>query len=484
MIKYNNLVFSIGLFMMIFDPVVMLSQVWKEPVNIYSSCSYNSCPSMCIDNNNIFHCTWSHRVATNHYKIYYSKSTDNGETWSDPEDVCQNEQFWLTEPHIVSDNQNKLYLTYDHNAGNPAQMLVLIKIYDGISWSEPDTVSVNMPGSYHNRIVMDQNNRLYCFWFHGLSICYRYLESDVWSDIEIPYTSSNELFFLQRSIVDSYENLHCSGQYINFENSNETRIIHFSYEFGNWSDFTQLSNDISGISDIALGFTNLPQIVWKQNTSNTYPPNDGTMYSAFDSVNWSSPDLIVEDPNYQTIAIDNQDRVHIVDVEKFENGYRIVHYQKKNDDWEGIIVNENNYTFFENSLFYFQNQLFLLYGMVDTVIGVSSQTSIVLQACDLTTGIDESGNSTFSGLSIFPNPFNSSTNIRYDLNAPAQTSIKIYDLKGTLVNILIDYQQLPAHYETIWNGKDQNGKEVKPGIYLVRLQAGRKVMTRSVEFIK
>ena len=481
--NYNSIVFSIGLFMMIFYPYIIRSQEWKEPVNIYSTSSYNHYPTMCIDNNNIFHCTWSHRITTNHYKIYYSKSTDNGETWSEPEDVCQNEQFWLTEPHIVSDNQNKLYLTYDHNAGNPAQMLVLMKIYDGTSWSESDTVSVNMPGSDHNRLVMDNNNRLYCFWFYGL-IYYRYFENDVWSEINKPFTGSNELFYLQRCVADTYENLHCIGHHIDFEISDESRIIYFKNEAGVWSDFTQLSNDISGDSDIALDNTNLPHTVWKQNTSNTNPPNDGTFYSCFDGVNWYSPDLIVEDPNHQTIAIDNQNRVHIVDVEKFENGYRIVHYQKKNDDWEGIIVNENNYTFFDNSLFYFQNQLFLLYGRVDTVIGVSSQTSIILQACDLTTGIDEFGSSTFSEFSIFPNPFKNSATIRYNLNAPAQTSIKIYDLKGTLVNTLSDNHQPPGHYETIWNGKDQNGKEVKPGIYLVRLQAGRKVMTRSVEFIK
>jgi hypothetical protein len=36
----------------------------------------------------------------------------------------------------------------------------------------------------------------------------------------------------------------------------------------------------------------------------------------------------------------------------------------------------------------------------------------------------------------------------------------------------------------MWNGTDENGKEVISGLYLIRLQAGRQVMTRSVEIIK
>lgn len=470
-------------FMMIFAPMSIFSQEWKEPVNIYSTSCYNHYPSICIDNNNIFHCTWSHRVATNHFKIYYSKSTDNGETWSEPEDVCQNEQFWLTEPHIVSDNQNKLYLTYDHNAGNPAQMLVLMKIYDGISWSEPDTVSVNMPGSDHNRLVMDRNNRLYCFWFYGL-IYYRYFENDVWSEINKPFTGSNDLFYLQRCVPDSFENLHCIGQHIDFEISSETRIIYFKNEDGAWSDFTTLSNDISGVSDIALNNTNLPHTVWYQYTSNTYPPNDGTLYSYFDGIRWTSPELIVEDPRYQTIAIDNQNRVHIVDVEKYEDGYRIVHYQKQNNEWIGDIITDSPIGFYNTNLQKYKNFLYLIYGRGDELLSDRAISSIVIQKYDLSVDIDEKVNIDISGLSIFPNPFNSSTNIRYDLNTPAQTSIKIYDLKGTLVNILSDHIQLPGHYESIWNGTDQNGNAVKPGIYLVRLQTGRKVMTRSVEVIK
>jgi hypothetical protein len=42
----------------------------------------------------------------------------------------------------------------------------------------------------------------------------------------------------------------------------------------------------------------------------------------------------------------------------------------------------------------------------------------------------------------------------------------------------------PGEYRLIWNGKDLNGKEVMPGLYLVRLQSGRNIATKPVEIIK
>jgi len=74
--------------------------------------------------------------------------------------------------------------------------------------------------------------------------------------------------------------------------------------------------------------------------------------------------------------------------------------------------------------------------------------------------------------------------VAFKIVKPGSTQINIYAINGVLINKLLDETKPPGAYKTIWNGKDQNGKEVKPGIYLVRLQAGRKVMTRSVEFIK
>ena len=72
----------------------------------------------------------------------------------------------------------------------------------------------------------------------------------------------------------------------------------------------------------------------------------------------------------------------------------------------------------------------------------------------------------------YPNPFNSSTNIRYSLDAQRKVSIVIYDLLGRHVTTLADAYQLPGDYIISWDGRDESGAAVPAGIYFYRFQEG------------
>ena len=83
-------------------------------------------------------------------------------------------------------------------------------------------------------------------------------------------------------------------------------------------------------------------------------------------------------------------------------------------------------------------------------------------------------------LSNFPNPFSHATNISYATTESTEnTEIKIYNVKGQLVRELkIKNSKLKIN-EVDWDGKDQKGKEVKPGIYFYKLIVDGK--TKAVE---
>ncbi len=99
-------------------------------------------------------------------------------------------------------------------------------------------------------------------------------------------------------------------------------------------------------------------------------------------------------------------------------------------------------------------------------------SAIVATRVDTTVvGIDEDGNlpKVFALHPNFPNPFNPTTTIRYDLPEPSKVKIVIYNVLGQKIKTLVNQRQ-PAGYKTIiWDGKNESGQQIASGFYFYRM---------------
>ena len=84
----------------------------------------------------------------------------------------------------------------------------------------------------------------------------------------------------------------------------------------------------------------------------------------------------------------------------------------------------------------------------------------------------------------YPNPFNSSTTIRYRLEAPGWVRLDVFDVQGQKVKTLADGYVGPGVYQVEWDGMDASGKSVATGIYLARLQQGTASLVRKMLLLK
>ena len=92
-------------------------------------------------------------------------------------------------------------------------------------------------------------------------------------------------------------------------------------------------------------------------------------------------------------------------------------------------------------------------------------------------------------LTNYPNPFNPETWIPYQLSEPAEVTLRIYAVSGTLVRTLnlghqpagIYHQRSRAAY---WNGKNELGESVASGVYFYTLTAGNFTATRKMLIMK
>ena len=91
-------------------------------------------------------------------------------------------------------------------------------------------------------------------------------------------------------------------------------------------------------------------------------------------------------------------------------------------------------------------------------------------------GISEEIPTTYSLTQNFPNPFNPSTIIRYQLPTDNYVSLKVYDVLGSEVAVLVDEKQSAGTQEVTWNAS-----VLGSGLYFYRIQASGEHGTSFVE---
>lgn len=71
-----------------------------------------------------------------------------------------------------------------------------------------------------------------------------------------------------------------------------------------------------------------------------------------------------------------------------------------------------------------------------------------------------------------PNPFDSTTTVRYSIPSGMDVRLSIKDAGGALVRQLVEGYRTPGLHAEVWDGRDQHGRPVQPGSYRCRLVAG------------
>lgn len=94
------------------------------------------------------------------------------------------------------------------------------------------------------------------------------------------------------------------------------------------------------------------------------------------------------------------------------------------------------------------------------------------------------GNSEVRFFQCQPNPFLSSTRIRFSLPTSCDVNIRIYDMTGRLVTILVQEATGPGTHGVLWDSRNDKGEAVKSGIYFCRLATGHFRQTRKIVLIR
>jgi hypothetical protein len=116
-------------------------------------------------------------------------------------------------------------------------------------------------------------------------------------------------------------------------------------------------------------------------------------------------------------------------------------------------------------------------------LGVAGFCKPGFNGCVAQTAVRERGEFTpaFRLSRAFPNPFRTSTVTEFTLPAAGPARVQVHDVAGRRITTLLDEPRADAGpHQVVWNGRDEQGREVAPGIYFLHVVTRDHTATRKV----
>lgn len=102
------------------------------------------------------------------------------------------------------------------------------------------------------------------------------------------------------------------------------------------------------------------------------------------------------------------------------------------------------------------------------------------------TGVD-AGNNLIGSTSLrgnYPNPFNPTTTINFNLATAGHVTLEVYNIKGEKVRTLVDTELPASEHSVVWDGKDNNNKSVSSGVYFYKMKAADYTSSKKMILLK
>ena len=151
---------------------------WSTPQNISYGPYSGFRPAIATDGASIY-VVWEDVLNANNHEVFLTISTDNGSTWSTPQDISDSSPLPSLSPSVATDGTH-LYLTWEESIGGIGEILFTASRDDGSTWSTPQNISNSSADSLTSSVSTD-GTHVFVTWEESIG--------DTW---EILLTSSTD----------------------------------------------------------------------------------------------------------------------------------------------------------------------------------------------------------------------------------------------------------------------------------------------------
>lgn len=329
-------------FLVLFISSVSFSE---EIQNVSNSPGLNSFfADIAIDNNGYLHVVWVEQDGISS-DLYYSKSMDDGNSWSSPKIVTT--QGMKYAPAIDVDSEGNPHIVY-YSLPNTAAIYHTASYDGGNTWTARFDISYLCRFGWNGwpRVRIDNLDRIHVVWnngINGFTSVYYSVSEDGGSSWTPPLRLSGDVgISLGIEIaIDKNNNPHVAFTWSDtFVNFTVVKVLYRYYNGSSWSDtFTVHSDDEHKTGpSVTVDSENTAHIIWSQAWT-----DNGIFYRSYDGTSWSRRMLISGEPTLrdsQKLAVDSNDNLVAVwlenhsmwDGQKFEEPYKVL-YNFYSGEW-------------------------------------------------------------------------------------------------------------------------------------------------------
>jgi hypothetical protein len=412
-----------------------LGQSWSSPINISNTPTTSRWVQIKSRYNNVY-CTWVETTSYPFSDIYFMKSTNQGITWSTPQNITNDNR---PQNRIYMDlgygqnNQDHIYLACDDISSYPVYNfddIFLIKSTDnGTSWSTAVNITNNAGHSNTPCLVVIDESLVFFTWSDNTDSAPLYDNSDIYFKLSLDGGSSWQ---------DSVKL--CS----NPESSSRPRIC--------WGLDGPLSAPWFDLSVIWYDYSTGDAEILARNGTFLTVPVELVSFNA-EVVNQSVQ------LKWKTASEINNKGFEIERKTSGSADYNMISFVPG----KGTTSEVNDY-FYNDFNLTAETYIYRLKQIdYDGTVSYSDEVEAVI------------GNSEFYLSQNYPNPFNPQTLIKYSISEFSRVELKIYDIIGNEVTVLVDEEKTPGYYQVEFNGEGFSS-----GVYFYKLQAGENLMVRKL----
>jgi len=411
---------------------------WSNPVQISGfDTTYAWTPRIAVNYNSQPHVVWKHDSIFPSSAIYYATKTDTG--WAEP--INLTEGLGSTSPAAIAiDSQDNVHVVMAAYNSSGGDWDLFHCQHNGFEWLPMDTI-ITSNSSGVPEIAIDSNDNLHLAWL-----------ADPYPLTEIYYAK--------------YDGISLSPMY----------------------NVSQVDTFPSMDQSLALDSDDNPHIVWNQITQwGPDPVIEEIYYNYFDGENWAEAENITNLSlrcDYPKLAISSQDYKFLLYMLFYQNGDFYVNFSYCTDStWSQPDTLIPDYISASSDIFVDSDDI--IHAVISvTEVAVFSDLMYMYNSSASNVDMRCYENIVNFDIDTHPNPFNQSTSIYYSLPNYSVANLNVYNLNGQLIRELKNGISPPGKHQIYWNGRNQFGKEVSAGVYLLRLQVNGQVTTKRLTIIK